>query len=200
MNKSLAAMSILLFVAGANAAITASLVDMGQMGLGTRTYDVTVTVTDDPNNPDDWTMCWMSATLTGCCTFANLDPWNPPLDLFHHWWDSFFTSPEFFPNTAKLGAVSFTDPNAVIESPQLRFGGWFDTWNAGSGEFVLHRLTMFCDDPCEQECWLHVEFETAAANSGGTLFPFTWDVLVCIPEPASLGMLALGGLAVLRRR
>ena len=202
MNKSLAAMSILLFVAGANAAITASLVDMGQMGLGTRTYDVTVTVTDDPNDPDDWVTCWMSATLTGCCTFANLDPYNPPVlpYLYHTWWDSFFTSPEFFPNTPNSGAVSFADPNAVVESPQLRFGEWYDTADTGSGEFVLHRLTMFCDDDCTEECWLNIHFETAALNTGWQYFPYDWSVMVCIPEPGSLALLALGGLTLIRRR
>jgi hypothetical protein len=197
MNKSLAAIPLLLFVAGANAAITASLVDRGQLGLGTRTYDVTVTVTDDPNDPDDWIACWMSATLTGCCTFVDV-PYNPPQDPC--WWDSFFTVPMFFPNTPDWGSVSFADPDAVIEEPLLRFGEWYDTDNTGSGEFVLHRLTMLCDEDCTEECWLTVHFETAAQNTGAQFFPFDWSVMVCVPEPGSLALLALGGLTLIRRR
>ena len=47
---------------------------------------------------------------------------------------------------------------------------------------------------------MHIDLEVAAANTGGTLFPYSWDVMVCIPEPGSLALWALGGLALLRRR
>ena len=201
MIRTLAITLTLACAALANADITASLVNMGPQGSGTNTYDVVVSITDTPGvGPDDWTACGMTATLTGCCSFVNNEPFNPPcFPAGHDMWDSFFASPECFPCVPEL-YVRFVDPDAVVEDPQLRFGEWYDTTDTGNGWYVVHRLTVLCDDPCEQECWLHVEFETAAANSGGTLFPFTWDVLVCIPEPASLGMLALGGLTLIRRR
>ena len=47
---------------------------------------------------------------------------------------------------------------------------------------------------------MHIDLEVAAANTGGTLFPYSWDVMVCVPEPVSIGLFALGGLGLLRRR
>ena len=195
MNKPLAAMSILLFVAGANAAITASLVDMGQQGFGDYCLDIVVTVADDGPNPDDWTACGMTATLTGAATFVDNDTYNPPYpsDGLGDPYDSFFTGPLGYPN----GEVLIPPPiwfGTVIEDPQLRFGEWYDTADTGAGTFVLHRLNVVA----AAGSMLIIDFETAAANTGGQLFPFHWEIPV--PEAASLSLLALGGLALLRRR
>lgn len=195
--------SILLLGSVANASITAELVDRGQQFIGTRSYDVVVNVTGTPGvGADDWTACGMTATLTGCRSFVDNTPWNPPWEPFvpFYFWGSFFTSPEYIPNAIGFGIVQFAYPDEVIEGPQLRFGEWFDTADTGNGEYVRHRLTVLCDDACGEECRLHVDFETAAQNIGGTLFPFEWSVTVGIPEPGSLALLALGGPALIRRR
>ncbi len=191
--KLLALVTALAFAMTANATITASVVDLGSpLGDGTWTIDIVVTLTDTDGDPDDWTACGMEATLDGAATFINDDPYNPPImptgDTVY---DSFFTSPEWFPNTSNIG---FVYPAGVVEDPQHRFGEWYDTADTGNGTFVMHRLsvnevTPFC---------LHIFFETAAANTGGELFQFYWNLP--LPEPTSLALLALGGLALIRRR
>ena len=43
---------------------------------------------------------------------------------------------------------------------------------------------------------LIIDFDVAAANTGGQLFPYNFE----IPEPASIMLLGLGGLPLIRRR
>jgi len=193
-----AASVALSFGAVANATITASSVALGSpLGEGTWTYDITVTLTDGPNpgDPDDWTVASLTANLTGGATFVNNYSENPPgydpsIPVIY---DTFFTSPELYPNGDVLRCVSFGD--GPVEEPAYLFGQWYDDANTGNGEFVIARLSV--NDP-GVEAYLDIFLQVAAANTGGQLFDYEWHIPV--PEPGGLVSLALGGLALVRRR
>lgn len=187
----------LLFGATASATITATWMDLGSpLGEGTWTLDIVVTLTDGPNpgDPDDWTVAVMTAELTGGATFIDFDPFNPPPIWWIHPYDTFFTSPQWFPNTTEEGFVSFV-PGSPIETPEYRFGEWYDTVDTGNGEFVIARLSV--NDP-GVEADLDIFLQVTAANTGPQFFDYEWRIPV--PEPGSLVLLALGVPALIRRR
>jgi len=170
-----------------------------------------VRVTDgpDPGDPDDWTAAGLTVALNGPVHFLqdaanDGDPPNPVFFTVPGFEDSeytsYFTSPADYPNGPYVGAqVGFA---ARTETPTTMAVDFFDTVDTGNGDFYLTQLTIVPDDPDDPG---FMDFGNwggegtllyAAANTGGELFEYNF----VIPEPGSLALLALGGLALIRRR
>ena len=127
-------------------------------------------------------------------------------------WDTFFTTPGGWPNTAGQGATpGFAQPPAPTISRNLVEAIWFDTVNTGGGNWTIARLTLWSQNPRDRyevgplgatglgALVARVTGTTTHAVGGGTLVPFSLGIYQ-IPEPATLSLLALGGLVGLIRR
>ncbi len=204
--KLLAATSLLTVAAVASAEIADVRLEPqyeGYLSDGTTyvfSYDLTVEIVGE----DAWTVAggpsvgapW--ASLQGGIFYQSpendTNPANP--DLFDDFPDSEFTS--FY--TTHLGFPN--TPNAGV-SPG--FGGGFDTptgleadWflppdgNYYPGSFTIARATVIPDDP---DNWL-----LEVGVQVGSLETWVELYTIVVPEPMSLMLLALGGLALFRRR
>lgn len=220
LKKLLATTAVLVFVAAANATISATWTHtwglneaepVGGTGgffgnlpdSGTPYYNVRilVNVTDTPGvGPDDWTTTGLTASVTGATFYQDaMNDTNPPNSGFFGLvpdseYTSYYTTPADYPNTAFTGtAIGFAlGPN---DTPTSLRADYFDTIDSGNGLFYIVSITVIPDGPD----WSgRVDIEYSAANTGGELFPYGFDIP--IPEPGSLALLALGGLALIRRR
>lgn len=179
----------------ASADISTSLVPVAGAPAGMQSYDLVGTV----DAGDDWTSTAMKASISGGSFYndalgGNSQP-NPALFPFapNLPWDTFATQPEGWPNTPGQGAgIGFAGtPNFLATSVDAT---WFDTpTNGGGGSWVLARLTV----TGLQTGWvLKVDGTHTTVKGQATLFPFSFTV----PEPSSLSLLVLGGVAALIRR
>jgi hypothetical protein len=177
----------------------------------------------DPQDPDTWPdVC--------CGTFwdhptGGVLPPNPALFAAYGLmeYDGFWTCPEDWPNTdldPTTYATSFA-PGSPTVNPCVRFAEWYtdpEEPNVDGGLWTIARYnyTLDCsicpcppgmecvDYPTEFDvcCWLIIEGDLYYASTGGLPWPYSLAIPVCwcIPEPGSLGLLALGALALIRRR
>ena len=224
MKKVLVALSVMAAVSAASAqVVTHSLVSaanptvpiVGANAVDSQAFDLKVQV----GAGNDWTSTAISANiLVGDKHWykdalgANTQP-NPAFFAVFPslQWDTFFTTPGGFPNVAAQGATpGFASPPTPTISRTLVNAIWFDTVNTGAGDWTIARLTIFSTTPREDlvvaplgqgvgTLIASVEGTTTAALTGGQLHAFAFGIYQ-IPEPATLSLLALGGLASLIRR
>ncbi len=211
MRKLLAVTSVLVFVTAASADITGSVVEVSSgtlqnapnAGVPYVSYDLQVTIT----GADTWTVAggptvgapWI--TLTGGTFYQNAgNDTNPPNPVFFgvpgfedSEFTSFYTTHLGYPNVSGIPGVSPGFASGPNDTATTLNADWFWTpdGNDYPGTFTIARFTIL--DPAPG--YLAVgDMQIGTSNVG--VIPFTFSV----PEPASLALLALGGLALIRRR
>ena len=186
--------------------------------------DFTVSV----DSGDRWTTASCDATFAGNgCNFTfwehlaggDIQPSDLFLGLYGYLkYDSFWTCSEEYPNTnidPDLQATTFAPGNPQFKTATRRMAEWYadpEAPNVFEGTYTLARYnlnlaecppgTVNYETPYGVACSLELSGSLFFESTGGQAHPFAVSVPLCwnIPEPASLSLLALGGLALIRRR
>jgi hypothetical protein len=197
----------------ASAGITASVADyyegpLPSAGTYVYSFDLQVTVTGN----DAWTVAggpvvgvpWITATNA---TFYQdpMNDTNPPNPAFFvmvpdSQYTSFYTTHLGYPSPLAPAGQPGVSPGFAFgpaDTPTALNADWFWTpdGNYYPGTFTIARFTAIIDDGYDQAT---LDIDMLVGSLAVAPFSFEWTRV--IPEPASLTLLALGGLALIRRR
>jgi len=219
MKKTLAVSAMLVgFAASALATGTTylQLVDNGGFTSSGQRVD-SVDLRLDMGADDDWTSTILTATVGGVDKVlqprvSTLEPasWfdgDPQLTGASAYRNQ-RSSPSNWPNDYQDDtSISNMLPGAVVSDTAFTNIGWFDTNTDDGADFTLFRFALRTSNANKPALTLAntgvialtINGTHTMADSGGTLIPFSLTVYQ-VPEPATLGLLALGGLAGLIRR
>ena len=190
---------VLAGASAAQAAVTANLANIasditiaGQSG----TFDVyQLKITDSTS----WTNERLDLTLTSGSIYQDAFGGDPPNPLLFTafpsaQFDSYFTTPTGYPNTAAQGtAANFAENTQTSTTLGV---SWFSTSTFNAGTYTIAQIVVTHG---ATGSYSGLSFDSDSAGNGT---PFSGNLVASapIPEPASLGVLALGGMALLARR
>ena len=174
----------------ASAAISTEFVLVGEGTVaGYNTYDMVAHCTTD------WTNARLDLVLTAGTLYQHFAGTNvEPNPLFFPVYaeleyDTYLTVPAGFPNVPGFGGTTQCDTAGIAAS-------WFDSVDDGAGSHVVARITLSTD---AQGSLTGTDYDVDTTGVGVDFAAPIVDGHI-VPEPATLAVLAFGGLGVLIRK
>ena len=192
MNKALSLAVVLALSVVANAAITTTFVSQGQQVIDSVTYNVWDMMVDTDT---DWTNSRLDISLSSGAMYQHAFGGNnaPTPALVAAFPELAFDTFATVPN-----GLDVTFAGAITMDATTLAASWADTATGDSGQWQVARITL-TQDAAGTVTGKSYDVESAGV---GIDFSADWDIVAgeFVPEPATLSVLALGALAMLRRR